>query len=223
MKMDPVIFREYDIRGVYNEQFDKDFAFELGKAIATFTKKKFGLDKATITLGMDARLSSPEVRDSVSRGVNDVGCDSIHLGLVTTPISYFSTFTMPHVHGSVMITGSHNPPEYNGFKISVGKTTISGTEILELKDLIEANDYSSVEKGQSSDFDIFPSYVEKYKKEFGDLKNIPFVLDCGNGAAGSIVRRMYEAVGLKPRILFEEPDGKFPNHHPDPTVEKKLS
>lgn len=217
----PVIFREYDIRGVYNEQFNDQFAFQLGQAHATYVSRQMGKTKPLLTVGFDARLSSPALAESMVKGMNAAGADVLELGLVTTPISYYSTFAVEGVDGGIMITGSHNPPEYNGFKISVGKGTIYGSKIQDLRLLIEANDFH-VGAGQRKSFDIFPQYVERYKKEFAHLQALPVVLDCGNGAAGCIVKRMYEACGLKPIILFEEPDGRFPNHHPDPTVEENL-
>jgi phosphomannomutase/phosphomannomutase/phosphoglucomutase len=141
--------------------------------------------------------------------------------MVTTPITYFSTFTVTDVTGAVMVTGSHNPPDYNGFKISIGKSTIFGNAIQELRRIIESNDFH-IGQGTSESFDIFPSYIQRYKEEFGAMNPIPIVLDCGNGAAGCVVRKLFEAVGLEPTILFEQPDGRFPNHHPDPTVEENL-
>jgi phosphomannomutase / phosphoglucomutase len=120
-----------------------------------------------------------------------------------------------------MITGSHNPPEYNGFKISVGKTTIFGAEIKALEKIIAQADFQTG-AGKETRFNIFDKYISRYKQEFGKLRNIPIVLDCGNGSAGCIARQLYESVGLTPNILFEEPDGRFPNHHPDPTVEENL-
>ncbi len=218
----PVIFREYDIRGVYKEQFDEDFAIELGRAHATYVRKITGKDKLILTVGYDARLSSPSLAKSIVQGMTSAGADVLELGLITTPISYFSTFTVPGANGGIMITGSHNPPEYNGFKISVGNSTIYGEKIKELQKIIESQKYATG-SGLSKKFDIFPSYLEKYKSEFKDLKNFPVVLDCGNGAAGCIVRKLFEGAGLKPTILFEEPDGRFPNHHPDPTVEENMS
>ncbi|MCB0369088.1 MAG: phosphomannomutase/phosphoglucomutase, partial [Bdellovibrionales bacterium] len=144
-----------------------------------------------------------------------------HLGLVTTPVCYFSTFEIPNIDGAIQVTGSHNPPEYNGFKISFGKTTIFGAEIQKLREIIEQKDFISG-AGKESSFDIKPLYYERYKKEFGQIKPLKVVLDCGNGAAGSIIKGLFSAVGLDPVILFEKPDGTFPNHHPDPTVEKNL-
>jgi phosphomannomutase len=218
--MNPVIFREYDIRGVVGKDFDEDFAYDLGRTYVTFVVEKSGKKNPTLSLGYDARLSSPGIAKALERGMNDSGANVIRLGLVTTPISYFSCFAL-EVDGGFMVTGSHNPPEYNGFKISLGKTTIYGDEIQELRKIMQAKRYQTG-RGESRDHDIFPAYVARYKEEFKDLAGVKVVLDCGNGAAGCIARRLFEAVGLKPTILFEEPDGLFPNHHPDPTVEENL-
>ena len=222
MKLNSVIFREYDIRGVYHTDFDKEFAFELGRAFVAYVKSKTGIKNPRLTVGYDARISSPEIAASISEGFKTSGAHVIQLGMVTSPISYFSTFTVENVQGGIMITGSHNPPEYNGFKISYNKTTIFGDEIKQLEKIIAAKDYISG-PGSEESIDILGPYVERYKKEFATMINLPLVLDCGNGAAGCIARRLYEGVGLKPTILFEQPDGRFPNHHPDPTVEKNLT
>lgn len=221
MKMNDVIFREYDIRGVYETDFDLDFAEQLGRGLVSFFLRKREVNNPTITIGYDARLSSPDIAKALARGIISSGGNVIHLGLVTTPISYFSTFSMPDVDGAFMVTGSHNPPEYNGFKISVGKTTIFGEEIQDLGQIIRDKDFLEG-SGEEKSFDIFPSYVERYQEEFKDLKSIPVVLDCGNGAAGCIAKDLYEAANQEPVILFEKPDGTFPNHHPDPTVEENL-
>lgn len=221
MKMNPEIFREYDIRGVYNGDYDLDFVYNLGRAYITFVIKASGQQNPTVTIGHDARLSSPEIRDALTRGFLESGAHVLQLGLITSPISYFSTFTVDNVVGGIMITGSHNPPEYNGFKISVGKATIHGDDIQELHRIINSKDYASG-TGSSKDYNIFDSYIERYSKEFENLSPVNVVLDCGNGAGGCIARKLYETVGLTPKILFEEPDGTFPNHHPDPTVEENL-
>lgn len=220
MKMNPVIFREYDIRGVVDKDFDADFANSLGRALVSYLAKK-NISRPTIVVGHDARLSCPGLVDAIKQGIKESGGHVILIGLVTSPLSYFATFTVPEVSGAVMVTGSHNPPEYNGFKVSVGKSTIFGNEIKLLQKIIESRDYVSG-SGSEKNFDIFPSYIERYKKEFGLIEPIPLVLDCGNGAGGCVARKLYEAVGLKPTILFEKPDGRFPNHHPDPTVEENL-
>jgi phosphomannomutase / phosphoglucomutase len=226
MIMNSVIFREYDIRGVYNRDFNKDFAFVLARAFVTYLRKKTGVEKPRITLGYDARVSSPEIAKEMANGFKASGAHVVHLGMVTSPISYFSTFTVEGVLGGIMVTGSHNPPDHNGFKISFDKTTIHGDEIKELERIINRKDFADG-KGSEESIDILTPYVERYREEFVHLKDkfakFPVVVDCGNGAAGTVLKRMYEAAGLKPVILFEQPDGRFPNHHPDPTVEKNLS
>lgn len=220
-KIDPEIFREYDIRGVVGRDFDESFAFALGQAFVTYLTERAGAKNPVVTLGHDARLSSPSLSKAMSEGLQSAGAKVVFLGLVTTPISYFSMFQLDNPAGGIMITGSHNPPEYNGFKISVGKSTIFGNEIQELRKIMQKGDFDKG-SGAFTTFDIFDDYVARYRQEFKNMPEIKVVLDCGNGAAGCIARRLYEGVGLKPVILFEEPDGRFPNHHPDPTVERNL-
>lgn len=216
----PVIFREYDIRGVYNEQFTLEFAYHLGRAFSSYVYKKTGKKNFRLSLGYDARESSVPINEMLCKGMAESGAQVYLLGLVTSPISYYSTFDLD-LDGGIMVTGSHNPPEYNGFKISLGKTTIFGEEIQALKKIMIEKDYIDG-AGKSEVHDIFPSYLARYKKEFGQIKPIKVVLDCGNGAGGAVVRNLFNAVGLEPLILFEKPDGRFPNHHPDPTVEENL-
>lgn len=216
----PVIFREYDIRGVYNKQFDDNFAYLLGRAYVVYMKENKGITNPKVALGADARESSPNIIKALAQGLMDSGASVVHLGLVTTPVCYYSTFVLP-IDGAIQVTGSHNPPEYNGYKISVGKGTIFGAEIQKLKTIIENNNFIDG-KGFEEHFDIKPMYYQRYAEEFGKIKDIKVVLDCGNGAGGSVVRGLFSAVGLNPTILFEEPDGNFPNHHPDPTVEENL-
>lgn len=216
----PVIFREYDIRGVYNGQFDDNFAYLLGRAYVVYMKQNKNIDNPTVALGCDARESSPAIIKNLAKGLMESGAKVIHLGLVTTPVCYFSTFELK-VDGAVQVTGSHNPPEYNGFKISVGKSTIFGTEIQKLLHIIQKGEFINGQ-GSEEHFDIKPMYYARYAQEFGKIKDIKVVLDCGNGAGGSVVKGLFNAVGLNPTILFEQPDGRFPNHHPDPTVEENL-
>lgn len=218
-----VIFREYDIRGVYENDYDLDFVYKLGLAFCFFVSKKYPDKKLKLSLGYDARTSSLPINEVLTKAFIASGAEVYQLGLITSPLSYFSTFQIEGLLGGIMITGSHNPPEYNGFKLSVGKTTIFGSDILKLKDLIDQQQVLvPLNPGSSTLYQIFDPYVLKYSKEFKGLENIKVVLDCGNGAAGVIARRLYESVGLKPILLYETPDGSFPNHHPDPTVEKNM-
>lgn len=216
----PVIFREYDIRGIYNEHFDLDFAYKLGKAFTAYVYGKTSKKALRFSIGYDARKSSLDIVERLSAGMKDSGADVTILGLVTTPVCYFSTFHLD-LDGAIMITGSHNPPEYNGFKVSLGKTTIFGEEIQALKAILQAGNFISG-VGSVRNHDIHPEYLARYKKEFGQIKPVKVILDCGNGAGGSIARKLFNVVGLTPEVLFEEPDGSFPNHHPDPTVEENL-
>ncbi len=216
------IFREYDIRGVVGRDYDETFAYALGQGFMAYMRERGVTGDPIITVGEDARLSSPGIAKALSEGLAACGAKVVRLGLVTTPISYFSMFEYPGAKGGVMVTGSHNPPEYNGFKISFGKSTIFGEEIQKLRRLMERGRFPEGH-GSITGHDIFPAYLARYEKEFASMPKVPVVLDCGNGAAGCIVRRLFEeSAGLKPVILFEQPDGRFPNHHPDPTVEKNL-
>jgi phosphomannomutase/phosphomannomutase/phosphoglucomutase len=222
MLCDPTIFREYDIRGKFNIDFDLVLAKKLGQAFAIFCKESSSdSSQVKIALGKDARHSSQPILEALSEGIRSVGGDILDLGLITSPICYFSGFHIDDLTGSIMVTGSHNPPEYNGFKISVGKNTLTSERIQKLKDYV-FSDISEVEKkGSSAAFDILTPYVERIGSEF-NFSDFPFVVDCGNGAAGSVAKRLYQACGLNPTILFEKPDGDFPNHHPDPTLEENL-
>ena len=217
----PVIFREYDIRGVYNTDFDDNFAELLGRAYVVYMKEQKGVSNPNVVLGHDARSSCGNIIKSLAKGITESGGNVIHIGLVTSPVCYFATFTVAGVDGAIQVTGSHNPPEYNGFKVSVGKATIFGEEIQKLRHIMEKGQFLNGQ-GKESKHDIFPAYLARYKEEFGQLKDVKIVLDCGNGAGGVVARGLFNAVGLNPTILFEKPDGTFPNHHPDPTVEKNL-
>ncbi len=221
MILNNVIFREYDIRGIVDKDYDSDFAFHLGKAFATKVKNKFST-APHVAIGYDARHSSPELADALTRGIQALGGHVYHIGLVTSPMNYFTTFFYDQINSAIMVTGSHNPPEYNGFKMSIGNSTIHGKDIIDLKNIITAQSYTNEDEGSVQELNIFDDYVNRYKEEFKNLKDTPIVLDCGNGAAGCVAKRLYEAVGLNPVILFEKPDGDFPNHHPDPTVEENL-
>ena len=213
------VFREYDIRGVYPDDFDENFAFHLGRAYCLLLKKQKDTEPR-VSVGYDARVSSPEISQALIHGLVSCGAKVFRLGLITTPMSYFSLFQM-NLSGGIMVTGSHNPPSHNGFKLSIGKTTIFGDQIQKLKKLMKSNP-SYHKKGSVEDFNISREYVERYRRQFQGIQDPGIVLDCGNGAGGVIARSLYEALGLKPEILFEKPDGLFPNHHPDPTVEENM-
>ena len=219
----PVIFREYDIRGVVDQDYDKQFAYDLGRAYVTYQMQEKNKRQLRVSLGHDARHSSPALYQALIEGLKAGGAHVLKLGLITSPISYFSTFHIPDLDGALMITGSHNPPEYNGFKISVGSSTIYGQAIQKLKQIIDTQSFSHLPTpGSEQDYDIFPGYIKRYQEEFPCMSGVKVVLDPGNGAGGVIARRLFEACGIRPVIICEDPDGRFPIHHPDPTVEKNM-
>ena len=218
--MDPVIFRQYDIRGIADLHITPKFSYELGRALVSYMSLK-NVGKV-VTVGHDARLSSPKLYEALIKGLIQHGADVIKLGLVTTPISYYSTHAIDNVTMSVIITASHNPSEYNGFKLTYNKSTLLNPDIEKIKAIMKTNTFTKKLNGNVRSFDIITSYVNRYSKEFKNLKNIPVVLDCGNGTAGVVARKLMEKIGIDCKILFESPDGNFPNHHPDPTVEANL-
>lgn len=220
------IFREYDIRGVYKKDFDENFAEALGYHYTDYLKSSLSKSNIILSVGYDARLSSPSLTQALCDGISKAGGHVLMLDLITSPISYFSCFQIENIDGAVMVTGSHNPPDHNGFKISKGKTTIHGAVIQELRNIIQKSeiDFSKLAKKTSFEaYDIITPYVTRYTDEFfPHLKDRVISYDCGNGAAGVIVPKMFEALKLKGEVLFAEPDGTFPNHHPDPTIEENL-
>lgn len=226
MNFNEEIFREYDIRGKYEIDYDDDFAFKLGQAFYLFCKK-YNTDESSkelsLAIGYDARHSSVPLSTKLCEGFASMGGRVFNIGLVTSPVCYFACYHIPNLSGSIMVTGSHNPPEYNGFKISPTSGTLTGEKIQELKRLFkEITDQPESNKGEILDYDIKTPYYKRIGSEFQHLDDFTFVVDCGNGAAGSVSRFAYKACNLNPIMLFEEPDGDFPNHHPDPTLAENL-
>jgi phosphomannomutase/phosphoglucomutase len=213
----PTIFREYDIRGIADLELANEDVELLGRAIGGYLQRRTG---RRVNVGRDVRLSSPRLRDALVRGLLASGCDVTDLGIVPTPLLYYSAFRLPS-DGGVMITGSHNPPEYNGFKIVCGSSTIYGEEIQEIRRILEANELPSG-AGRLSTADIVTPYVEEIASQFCFARRVRVVLDAGNGVAGPVMHRILERLNVEAIELFFDMDGRFPNHHPDPTVERNL-
>jgi phosphomannomutase/phosphoglucomutase len=212
------VFRQYDIRGVVGAQLDSDFVYRLGRSIGTYC-----LDRGarTLSLGRDARLSSPGFRDAMARGLLECGCDVIDIGMVPTPLLYFSLFSLP-VDGGVMITGSHNPKDQNGFKVCVGKTTIYGDEIQRVKEIWKSGRYAEG-LGALSQTDVSGQYIDYVASQISKgHRDVRVVVDAGNGVGGAVGVPLYRRLGFDVVELFCTPDGNFPNHHPDPTVVESL-
>jgi phosphomannomutase/phosphoglucomutase len=220
------IFREYDVRGIVGQDIDSDVASSLGKAFAVLLKRRNpAAQKASV--GRDVRLSSGELAAAVIEGIRSEGIDAVDLGVCPTPLQYFSIATHG-LDGGIMITGSHNPPEYNGFKISIGRETIHGNDIQALKKIILESDWgTSSNKGSIESFDVIAEYRQYMLDEFSylggpEFRRLKVVIDAGNGTAGPVAPDILSAIGCDVIPLYCEPDGNFPNHHPDPTVVENI-
>lgn len=228
------IFREYDIRGTFGKDLTPEAAALIGRGYVLMADRRgaFKDGRLKITVGRDVRLSSTALRDALIGALTSSGVDCIDIGECPTPLQYFSMRVIDGIGGGVMITGSHNPPEYNGFKISVGTETIHGEEIQELKRIIQSDvsgkplkAASGKSAGSVERVDIVGRYVEHVASLFNMAalrKPIKVVLDSGNGTAGPVAPALLRKLGCEVIELFSEPDGRFPNHHPDPTVEANL-
>ena len=213
--MNPHIFREYDIRGLVDKDLTEDVVELLGKGLGTTVKRAGG---RTVALGRDCRESSTRFREAMCQGLTSTGVDVVDIGVGPTPLTYFAANTLP-VDGLAMITGSHNPPEYNGFKTGVGKTTFHGAEIQALRKLIEAGDFEKGRPGKVSEFDIVTPYNHFIRQTVKvGRKGMRIVIDAGNGVGGAVAVPLFRSMGFDVVPLYCEMDARFPNHHPDPTV-----
>ena len=217
------IFREYDIRGI----FEKELNEKSVKLIGYYLGQKIAGDKV-VSIGYDARSHSPILRDYLTSGLNAAGCRVLDMGMVATPVNYYSNyidFDGLTTDASIMITGSHNPSEYNGFKMTVDKSPFFGVDIYALGDEIVANQNLTIEDNTAkTDIDVKTPYINFMIKEFDHLKNFPnkIIIDGGNGVADTVITNIFDALNFNYIGLYLEPDGTFPNHHPDPSVEKNL-
>lgn len=216
--MNQNIFREYDIRGIVGQHLTEETVATLGRAIGTFFNQN---GAKRIAIGYDARMSSPGFCELLTAGFNASGCDVVLVGMVPTPVLYHAVYTKP-VDGGVMITGSHNPPDHNGFKICLGKATLFGSQIQEIKEIALSGLFSEGE-GTVETIEVLPDYERDIisRVQLGPRK-LKAVVDAGNGMGGVTGVPVYKALGVELIELFTEPDSNFPNHHPDPTVTENL-
>jgi phosphomannomutase/phosphoglucomutase len=212
------VFREYDVRGVVGKDLNEEFVFNLGRAIGTYARRK---KIKNMTVGRDCRLSSDAFHTYIIKGLNTAGITTIDIGLCATPMLYFSVRHL-RVGGGVMITGSHNPPDFNGFKICIGHSTIYGDQIQELRKIMESGKYTkgltiAKQKDISRDYEnyLFDGITMKRK--------LKIVVDGGNGVGGHFAVPLLKRLGCAVIPIYCEPDGRFPNHFPDPTVEDNLT
>jgi phosphomannomutase/phosphoglucomutase len=212
------IFREYDIRGIAGKDLTDETVELLGLGIGTMMRRQ---GRRRISVGRDCRPSSDPFRDALVAGLTATGLYVADIGVVPTPLLYYSIFHLKN-EGAVMITGSHNPPEYNGFKTCVGHDSIYGDQIQKIREIIEARDFVH-EKGSVSKEDVLESYQDYLVKQFSLPRPVRVAIDCGNGTAALVAPRLYSSLGCDVTGLYCEMDGTFPNHHPDPTVVEYLA
>ena len=213
------IFRQYDVRGIVGTDLTEEVAFRLGRAYATHCRRH-GIAGA-VAVGRDNRPSGAALRDALVRGLTESGADVVDIGVVPTPLLYWALHHLG-VAGGIQITGSHNPAEYNGFKLSRGTASMHGEEIQALYELVAAEDFDSG-RGVVRSEEVIPRYVDDIVRRIGPLSRpLHVVLDCGNGAGALVGPKLLERLGARLTPLFCESDGTFPNHHPDPTVVENL-
>lgn len=217
------IFREYDIRGIYEKDLNELSVKAIGYCLG-ITMKNRGVK--SVSVGFDARLSARALFGFLVSGLNRAELEVFDIGMLPTPVGYFSVFTGVF-DANIMITGSHNPKEYNGFKITIGVESFFGADLQKLKDSV--NEFLSSGEVVKDDFratkfDVLSRYVQFYEKEFSHLKGLKtkIICDCANGVAGIALERVVKALCLNATLLYKEPDGNFPNHHPDPSEERNL-
>ena len=218
--MNPTIFREYDIRGLAEKDFDAGFAGLLGKVHGTIVSDKGG---KRVAVGRDCRFTSDRYAEAVIEGLLSAGLQVYDIGVCPTPLLYFALFHLD-LDGGVQITASHNPSEYNGFKVCVGKETIYGLQIQELRISMEKGDFRERTGGRRENYAIIPPYEEHLLRDVPALsRRLKVVVDAGSGVAGPVAPPIFRQLGCTVRELACVPDGAFPIHHPDPTVPKNLA
>lgn len=222
------IFREYDIRGIVGTELTEQSVKLIGYFLGEQVKQRTGIDLPYVAIGYDARKHSPDLFGYLTSGFNKAGCKVLGMGMVATGVNYFANyqeFNGISINASVMITGSHNPSEYNGFKITIDKQPFFGNDIYTMGDEIALNSHLIIEDSlEYQDIDVRTLYIDYMVKEFSHLKGMPqkFIVDCGNGVADTVLTKILDKLELNYDGLYCEPDGRFPNHHPDPSEEKNL-
>jgi phosphomannomutase/phosphoglucomutase len=217
MNIPSSIFKAYDIRGIVETELTSDIVKLIGKAVGS---ESIAMGERGVVVGRDGRLSGPELSEALISGLIESGCHVVNIGMVPSPVVYFATYTKAASSG-VMITGSHNPAEYNGLKIIIAGETLSAERIQALYSRILENDFTNGH-GTSTSINIDQDYIDTIKSDIQLEKELKVVIDCGNGVAGNIAPQLFETLGVKISKLFCLVDGRFPNHHPDPSKPENL-
>ena len=217
MQPTPAIFKAYDIRGIVPSTLNEDVALGLGRAFGTAAR---AAGQTTVAVGRDGRLSGPALSAALIRGLMEAGIEVIDVGLVTTPLLYFAASTL--CHSGIQVTGSHNPRDYNGFKMVLNGRAIYGEEIQGLRRAMEQESWQLLPGGSVRHVDVLPTYRERIVGDVKLARPMKIVVDCGNGIAGASAPAIFRALGCEVIELFSEVDGNFPNHHPDPSKPENL-
>ena len=212
------IFKAYDIRGIVGKTLTPKIVEAIGHALGSEAKQRM---QHEICIGYDGRLSGPELAEALSLGIRKAGVNVVNLGMVATPMVYFAAYHLNNNCG-VMVTGSHNPPDYNGLKMVLAGETLSNESIQSLRNRIEQNHFAYGE-GLERHYDIASDYIARIKADINLARPLQIAVDCGNGVAGAFAKPLYNAIGCHVDELFCEVDGHFPNHHPDPSVPENLN
>lgn len=220
MQVPAHIFREYDIRGLVGDELTPELARALGRAFVSFARRSLGTDSLSLALGRDVRPSSDPYRDAMVEGLREAGARVLDLGVVPTPVMYYACHRL-ETDGGVMITASHNPSEYNGFKLNWRRLPLSGEEIQEVRKLIEADDYESG-TGTFEERPVTDDYCDMIAGKVRFARPVQVVLDCGNATGALFTPDLLARVGARVDPLYCTVDGTFPNHHPDPTVDENI-
>jgi len=218
VKINTEIFRQYDIRGVVDKDLTLETVELLGKAIGSYFRTN---DRKEVALGRDCRLSSPRFSEALSTGLLSTGCRITDLGIIPTPLLYFTMYTK-NTEAGVIITGSHNPPDYNGFKVMMGKETLYGEAIQDILKIIQGQAFVEEEGSSVKKYDIVGEYQDYILQNIKLEKKLKVIVDAGNGTAGVVAVPIFQELGCEVIPLYCEMDGTFPNHHPDPTLPEAL-
>jgi phosphomannomutase/phosphoglucomutase len=211
------IFKAYDIRGIVDKTLTTEGVETIGRAIGSEARAR---SVHSVVVGRDGRLSGPDLSQALARGLQAAGIDVIDIGQVPTPVVYFAAYQLG-THSGVAVTGSHNPPDYNGLKMVLAGETLAGEAIQDLRRRIDKGDLASG-NGAYSQRDVVPDYLARIVSDVKPARKMKIAVDCGNGVAGAVAPQLYRRMGCEVTELYCEVDGTFPNHHPDPSVPKNL-
>ena len=218
MQLSPTIFKAYDVRGIVPSTLDEEVAEALGRAFGTLARKE---GETAVAVGRDGRLSGPALAAALVRGIASTGLDVIDVGMVTTPMLYFAASTL--ATSGVQVTGSHNPKDYNGFKMVLRGRAIYGDEIQALRQVIEQRSWTKADRpGNVRNVNVFAPYRDRIAGDIKLARPLKIVVDCGNGVAGATAPAVFRAIGCEVIEMYSEVDGNFPNHHPDPSKPENL-